>query len=212
MTVINPADLSRRERYQLMVSSVMPRPIGWISTMNEAGDANLAPFSFFNAVTSEPPTLMISVGRRRDGTRKDSAANLLATQEAVVHIAHRDLAEKMVATSAEVAPEVDEFGLADLERVPSDLVRPFRVKDALIAMEATMARHLEVGVGPVDMFLLEVVRFHLGEEIVADGFPDPTRLEAVGRLGGVYYCATTHLFKLARPPMPDRSGSKPSVR
>lgn len=206
MRTIDPQTLSRRQRYTLLTSTVIPRPIGWISTLDAEGRSNLAPFSFFNAVTSEPPTVMISIGRRRGGRRKDSAANLLETQEGVVHMTPRRLAEAMVVTSTEAEPDVDEFVLAELERCPSENVRPFRVEGAPIAMECKMVQHLEVGAGPVDMFLLEVVCFHIDKDVMIDDVPDPTRLQAIGRLGGAHYCETTSLLSLARPSRPGRSG------
>jgi flavin reductase (DIM6/NTAB) family NADH-FMN oxidoreductase RutF len=188
--------------YRWMIACLVPRPIAWASTMSAQGEANLAPFSFFGGVSSHPPLVMLSVGRRRDGTRKDTAANLLATREAVLHVPDRTRAAAMVATSAEVAPGVDEFTLAGLARVPSAHVRPARVAGAPLAMEAVLDRHLEVGDGPVDLFLLRVLAFHVDDALLVDGLPDPARLAAVGRLGGEAYCDTTQPFALPRPPRP----------
>ena len=195
---IDPNTLSRRDRYWLTVASVVPRPIGWTSTLSEDGRSNLAPFSFFGGVSSDPPTVMLSVGRRH-GALKDTARNLLATREAVVHIAHLPLAEKMVATSAEVGPEVDEFELVGLTKIPSTTVEPYRIAEAAIAMEAKMVHHQEVGNGPVDLFLLEIVRFHVADELVVDGLPSAEKMKALARLGGTSYCATERIFDLERP-------------
>lgn len=195
---LNPADLGRREQYALTIRCVIPRPIGWTSTLSPDGTPNLAPFSFFGGVSSDPPTVMLSVGRRR-GVRKDTAENLLATKEAVIHIPSRPLAEKMVLTSKEAPPETDEIELAGLTKVKSSVVRPWRVKEAAVALEAKVVHHQEVGTGPVDLFLLEVVRFHLADEVLVDGKVDPTKLEAVGRLGGPSYCDTSQVFDIPRP-------------
>jgi flavin reductase (DIM6/NTAB) family NADH-FMN oxidoreductase RutF len=194
---IDPDALPPRERYALLIGLVVPRPIAWVSTLDESGNANLAPFSFFGGVSSDPPMVMVSVGRRRGG-RKDTAANLLATREAVVHVPTRPLAERMVATSAEVEAGVDEFDLAGLTKAPSRRVRPWRVAEAAIAMEAVLDRHLEVGNGPSDLFLLRVVFVHL-EEAFGGSPPDPALLRAVGRLGGRGYCDTSSPFEIPRP-------------
>lgn len=196
---LDPAALAPREAYRLMIACVVPRPIGWTSTLAADGTPNLAPFSYFGGVTSNPLTVMLSVGRRRDGRRKDTAANLLATGEAVVHIPHRPLAEAMVATSAEAEPHVDELALAGLTPLASTKVAPPRVAEAAVALETVVRHHMEVGHAPVDLFLLEVVHLHLDDEFLEDGRPDPARLRAVGRLGGSSYCDTAAPFDVPRP-------------
>lgn len=196
---IVPASLAAPDLYRLLIASVVPRPIAWVSTVDADGRANLAPFSFFAGVTSSPPTVMVSVGRARGGRRKDTAANLLATREAVVHIAPRRLARAMVETSAEVPHEVDEFDLAELGKEPSVDVRPPRVAGAPLAMETFLDRHLEVGEGPNDVFLLRIVRFHVADDVLdSAGRPDARKLDATGRLGGDEYCATTEVFTIPR--------------
>ncbi len=195
---IDPASLSPRDAYHLMIACVIPRPIAWTSTVDAEGRPNLAPFSFFGGVTSNPMTVMVSVGRR-GGAEKDTGANLKATGEAVVHICTRPLAEEMVATSAEAAPGVSEFALAGLQPAPSTKVKPPRVEGAAVAMEARVAHHLEVGEAPVDLFLLEVVHLHLDPALLVDGRPDPALLRAVGRLGGAGYCDTAAPFEVRRP-------------
>lgn len=198
MTSVDPATLAPKDAYLMMVACVIPRPIAWASTVDAEGGVNLAPFSFFGGVTTKPMTVMVSVGRRA-GTPKDTGANLLATREAVIHIATRPLAEAMVATSAEAEPDVDEFELAGLTAIPSDVVAPPRVAEAAVAMETKLAHHMEVGDAPVDLFLLEIVRIHLADEMLVDGRPDPAKLSAVGRLGGSLYCDTAAPFEVTRP-------------
>lgn len=195
---LDPATWSPRDAYRLLTACLVPRPIAWVSTLDEEGRANLAPFSFFGGLTSDPPTVMVSVGRRK-GVRKDTARNLLATGEAVVHIPSRALAAAMVATSAEVPAGVDEFDLARLPRRASSCVRPWRVEGAPVAMEARVVAHHEVGRSGNDVFFLEVVRLHVDDAVLVDGVPDPVRLDAVGRLGGAWYCATTEVFAIDRP-------------
>jgi flavin reductase (DIM6/NTAB) family NADH-FMN oxidoreductase RutF len=196
------AALSPPDAYRLLIACVVPRPIAWVSTLDADGRSNLAPFSFFAGVTSSPPTVMVSIGRTR-GRRKDTAANLLATREAVVHVPPRRLATQMVLTSADVPHETDEFDLASLAKTPSVDVRPPRVSGAPLAMECVLERHLEMGDGPQDVFFLRIVRFHLDDAVLdADGRPDPVKLDATGRLGGDGYCSTTDVFTIPRPRRP----------
>ena len=196
---ILPSDLTAPDLYRFLIACVVPRPIAWVSTLDAEGRANLAPFSFFAGVTASPPIVMISVGRYR-GARKDTAANLLATGEAVVHVPPRRLALAMVATSASVPHGVDEFDLAALRKIPSVDVRPPRIDGAPLAMEAVVERHVEIGDGPSDVFFLRVVRFHVADDVLdADGRPDPVRLDATGRLGGDGYCSSSDVFVIPRP-------------
>jgi flavin reductase (DIM6/NTAB) family NADH-FMN oxidoreductase RutF len=190
--------LSRPDAYRLLIACVVPRPIAWVSTLDADGRANLAPFSFFAGVTSAPPMVMVSIGRSR-GRRKDTAANLIATREAVVHIPPRRLAEAMVATSADVPPDVDEFDLAGLAKTPSADVRPPRIDGAPLAMECVLDSHLEMGDGPQDVFFLRVLRFHLADDVLGpDGRPDAVKFDATGRLGGEDYCSTADVFSIPR--------------
>ena len=176
-------DVRGRDAYRLLIACLIPRPIAWVSTVDLGDRVNLAPFSFFGGVTTSPPTVMVSVGRRR-GQHKDTARNLLVSRECVIHICDRPLAEQMVATSAEVDHGVDEFELAGLAKEPAVDVRPPRIAGAAIAMEARLERHMEIGDGPNDLFLLEIVRYHLRDDVLVDGLPDAAALRAVGRLGG----------------------------
>jgi len=195
---IDVSTLPARDAYQLMIACLIPRPIAWVSTVDQGKRTNLAPFSFFGGVTSSPPTVMVSVGRR-DGERKDTARNLLATREAVVHIPHRALAEKMVASAAGLPPEESEFDATGLTTAPSVAVRAPRIADAAVAMEVVLRQHQEVGNGPVDLFLLEVLHVHLADDLLRDGLPDPALFQAVGRLGGASYCDTGAPFSVERP-------------
>jgi flavin reductase (DIM6/NTAB) family NADH-FMN oxidoreductase RutF len=171
-----------------------------MSTLSPEGVANLAPFSFFGGVTAHPLTVVVSVARRQ-GQPKDSARNLLATGEAVIHIPHRPLAEAMVETSADVVPEIDEFELVGIATTPACRVKPPRVAEAAIVMECKLVRHLQVGsrARPTDVFFLEVILLDLADEFLDGDLPDPRRLAAVGRLGGDEYCDTHEVFSIRRP-------------
>lgn len=203
---IRADELDGAAAYRLLIATVIPRPVAWCSTLDAKGRPNLAPFSFFNAVTSDPPTLVVGIGKsapgRRPSGRKDTAENLLTTREAVVHIASLRLADAMVATSVALPPGASEFDFAGLATEPSVDVRPPRVRGVPLAMECVLDRHMEVGNDPSDVFLLRVVRFHVDDAVVRDGLPDPRLVDAVGRLGGDGYCATTGIFTVARPRRP----------
>ena len=196
---IDPAELDHQQRYHLMVSCVVPRPVAWTSTISLQGITNLAPFSFFGGISSDPPTVMLSVGRRSDGSHKDTSCNLLEPSEAVVHICPRADAPTMVATSEGLPAQTSEIDHLGLSTISSDLIAPVRLIDAAIAMETRRIHHQEVGNGPIDLFLLEVVRFHLREDLLVDGLPDAALLQAVGRLGGSLYCDTAAPFAIDRP-------------
>ncbi len=194
---IDPAQLSPRDAYQLLIACVIPRPIAWIRTVSASGDGNLAPFSFFGGVSSDPPIVMVSIGRNR-GTRKDTARNLLETGEAVVHIPGYPQAGPMVQSSAPHPPEVDEATLLGLGRLPSLKVRPERLEGVAVAMEARRVDHREVGNGPVDLFMLEIVHFHIDDRVVHEGLPSAEAIDPVGRLGGQQYSRCS-LFTIPRP-------------
>ena len=171
--------------FKLVTGLIVPRPIGWVSTVSSEGVNNLAPFSFFNAVNDSPPVLMVSVSDRDDGTLKDTVKNILETGEFVLNVVSEDLVDKMVITSEEFPPEVDEFEVAKLTPEPSKAVKPPRVKEAKAKLECKLLKHEKV----YDTHLI------LGEAVlieVEDGCVDPEgkvryeELRPVGRLGGLY--------------------------
>lgn len=197
--IFDPRQLPARHCYQLFTGTLMPRPIAWVSSVAPDGVRNLAPFSFFGAVSSAPLLMMVSVGRRR-GRRKDTANNLLAQKECVVHIPDADNVHVMVATSAEAAPDVDEFTLVGLDSVPADLVDAPRLVNAAVAFESRVVQHLELGDGPNDVFFLEALRVHVADFLLgSDGLPDARRWAAAGRLGKNEYCTTASVFEIDRP-------------
>jgi flavin reductase (DIM6/NTAB) family NADH-FMN oxidoreductase RutF len=183
--------------YSLLVSTVAPRPIGWVSTLSSANVRNLAPFSYFGIVSHRPAILYISVGRRK-GELKDTSRNLLETEQAVVHLADRQLAEAMVTTGSDVGPDVDEFSIAGLHSVPSDVVRPERLRDAAIAYECRVYRHIEVGDGPTDLFLLEALVAHIQDGLLNGSEPPAKTLGLLGRLGGSDYAVVTETLSISR--------------
>ncbi|MFQ5613805.1 MAG: flavin reductase family protein [Anaerolineae bacterium] len=181
------------------MSTVIPRPIGWVSSVGVDGTLNLAPFSFFNGVSGAPPVVMFSVGPRR-GSTKDTLRNVQETGEFVVNIVSQDLAEAMNQTSGEWDYGVDEFELAGLTPAPSVDVGPPRVAEALAAMEAKVSQLVPVEGTSSTMVLGQVVRFHLRQDMLRpNGLVDPVQLQPVGRLGGTEYSKLGEVFEMVRP-------------
>lgn len=196
------AALSAREAYAWMTSLITPRPIAWVSTIDARGRGNLAPFSFFNGVTSSPPTLLFVPVNLRDGAKKDTVLNLEAVPECVVHIVPHALAEKMNACAARLPHGESEFAAFGIESAPSVKVRPARVAAAPAAFECRVRQIVPVGEGPMaaHVVIADIVWAHVRDEVLgADGAVDAARLDAVGRLGGEAYATTRDRFELERP-------------
>ncbi len=183
---IDPRLLDARAAYRLMISVVVPRPVAWVSTRGRDGSLNAAPFSYFQALSSKPPVVMISVGSRRGGEPKDTRRNIDETGEFVVGIVSEESAERMVRTSVDHPYGVSEFETAGLTALPSDLVGPPRIAECAVSLECRLERALDVGGSRV--FLGEVLLVHLRDDVLLpDGTADPLRLRPLARLGGSHY-------------------------
>ena len=185
-------------------SCVVPRPIGWISTLSADGVPNLAPFSYFNAVSGVPPHVMFSPGGLGpEGASKHSLLNVEATGEFVANIVSLALAEQMVQTSAAAAADVDEFELVGLAKAPSKLVKPPRVAEAPIHLECRHWKTIDMPQSagePCHLVIGRVVGVHIADEVIDDdGFVDVLRFNAVARLGYRQYTAVERIFELKRP-------------
>lgn len=183
--------------YRLISSAVIPRPIAWISSESADGVDNLAPFSFNNVVSYDPPIMMVApVGTGDD--LKDTARNIIDTGEYVHNLVTDDVAEQMNASSATIDSDESEFDHADLTAVESDVVDVPRVEEAHLSLEMKLHDHMEVGSST--MILGEVVYSHVDEEyLTAEGKIDATDIDATGRLAGGYYCRTRDRFHMERP-------------
>lgn len=187
-------------------SLVVPRPIGWISTLSADGVVNLAPYSFFNAVSTNPAVVMFCPGGGvPPNPQKDSRRNAEETGEFVVNIVSDAQREQMNETSAEVPPEIDEFALAGLEALPSRLVKPPRVAGAPIHMECTYLKTVDlpadVPESPNAIVLGQVVGVHIDDGIITDGFIDMDKFRPVARLGYMDYTVVDNVFTMIRPDM-----------
>lgn len=194
---IDPADVPSRDAYFLLTSLVVPRPIAWVSTLSPAGVRNVAPHSYFNAMSSDPLIVhFTSTGM------KDSLVNARATGEFVVNIVSRDLTEQMNVTAANFEPHEDEFSWANIDDAPSRTVAPPRVAAAKAAMECKVIKIVELGNG--SMVFGEVQLIVLDEAVLRDGRVDPELLAPIGRLGGSTYTDVAKgLFDLKRPTADD---------
>jgi flavin reductase (DIM6/NTAB) family NADH-FMN oxidoreductase RutF len=196
------SSLKPRDAYAWMISTILPRPIAWVSTISLAGKTNLAPFSFFQGVTSNPPTLMFVPVNTRDGTKKDTVRNIEEVPEFVVNLVPFGLAEQMNACSALLPYGESEFETFGIAAAPSHRVRPPRVAAAPVAFECTLDRFVHIGEGPLAAnVVFGRIRFlHVADAALgADGKPDAGRLDLIGRLGGESYARTTDRFSLPRP-------------
>jgi flavin reductase (DIM6/NTAB) family NADH-FMN oxidoreductase RutF len=177
---------------------VLPRPIGWISSLDAAGNLNLAPYSFFNAVSSRPPFVMFS-----SSGRKDSQRNVEETGEFVANLATYDLREQVNATSVAAAPGVDEAALVGLEMIPSVAVKPPRVKRSPVALECLYRTSVPLASGgvvhPATVIIGEVIGVHIDDAMIVDGRVDPMLLQPLARLGYLDYSVIGGVFSMPRP-------------
>jgi flavin reductase (DIM6/NTAB) family NADH-FMN oxidoreductase RutF len=202
---IDPGDLSRRDAYSLFISTIVPRPIAFVSTLSSSGRPNLAPFSFFMGVTSDPPTLAVAVGRRQ-GRAKDTARNIEERGEFVVNVVTESIARPMVLTSGDFAPEIDEFEEAGLTPLPSTRVAPPRVKESPVHMECRLERILSIGRSQTALIIGEVVLFHIDDQLWNGDAVDAGRLQPLGRLGGALYAPITATWEIPRPEIDPATG------
>ena len=202
MLAFDPANQTPGDIYKLMVGAIVPRPIALVSSVDEAGVRNLAPFSYFTACSSNPPVVVFCpILRPVPPMAKDTLRNIVATHEFVVNIVSEEFVERMNATSAQVGPEVDEFELSGLTPIASDLIKPARVAESHIHMECRLLQTVQVSDRPGGgtLVLGEVLRFHIREDLIDNFRIDPEKLRAVGRMAGLTYVRTRDRFDLERP-------------
>ncbi len=198
--VIDPKDVSAPIAYQILTGAVIPRPIGFISSISASGCVNLAPFSFFNAVCGEPPMVIFAPMNRKPP--KDTLLNVQETGEFVANIVNREIAEKMNVCSGDYPYGANEFEICGLTAVPSDLIRPPRVKESPVNMECKVRQIIEVSSKPWGGHLIlgEVIRFHVRDSIIdKDLFIDPDKLDPIARMGGPSYSTIHDRFDMIRP-------------
>jgi flavin reductase (DIM6/NTAB) family NADH-FMN oxidoreductase RutF len=197
--------LPAADRYKLMASSITPRPIAWVSSLSVDGVRNLAPYSFFNMVSADPPLIVLGVMPRADGTLKDTAANIEQTGEFIVHLVSEAMAEAMNFSCIDAPPGFDEIAAAELEVVPGEQVQAPRLVQAPVAMECRLYQVIEAG--QTRIILGEVVAMDIRDEHILDGARchiDPLTMNLIARLHGAgWYTRSTDLLQMTRPVFAD---------
>ena len=194
--IVDPRDRPPGAMYQFIISVVVPRPIAFISTVGLDGRRNVSPFSFFNAISSEPPLVGIAITRMEEGP-KDTLRNIRETGEFVANVVDESLSERMVQSSGEWPREVDEFELTGLTPVASTVVRAPRVGESPVSLECKLDREIELG---GSIFVVgEVVLAHVRDDVLTDGRVDPEKLKPLGRLGGNAYAPLRDVLRISRP-------------
>jgi flavin reductase (DIM6/NTAB) family NADH-FMN oxidoreductase RutF len=199
---VDAAGLDTPGAYRLIVGCVVPRPIAWISTVDERGRVNAAPFSSFNYVAHSPPMLAVNIGSRL-GELKDTARNIVNTREFVVNVATESLMEIMHKCGADYAPDVSEPEHLGIELLSSKFVKPPRIAASPVQMECRLERAITLGRGLNTLYIGEVVAFHLSTDIYDGRHVDSVKMRPVARLGGPYYAALGEIFNrpaLQKPP------------
>ncbi len=194
--IINPYEMPSRERYKLAIGTVLPRPIAWVSSVDRAGRANLAPFSYFTVASGDPLTLLFSVGHKPDGSKKDTWRNVEETGHFVVNIVDERTAEAMNITATTFEHGVSEFEMAGLTPAPGVAVDVPRVAESPVSYECRLRQIVEVGANAV--IFGEVCRIHIRDDVYDGSYVDLQALRPIGRLAGNGYCRVTDLFEMVR--------------
>lgn len=200
MMHIDPSQQKERDNYKLMIGSIIPRPIAFISSKSDDDIVNAAPFSYFNIVTSNPPMIAVSI-QKKNGESKDTARNILSRKEFVVHIVSKPFVEAMNKTAANLPPHESEIDLTDLTLVDSQKVGIPTIDEAKVAMECVLEHHVTLGKddNAVDHIIGKIVNFKIDDELVDNFRIDPELLQPISRLAGQNYSELGNIFALERP-------------
>jgi flavin reductase (DIM6/NTAB) family NADH-FMN oxidoreductase RutF len=202
MISIDPASQSNHDNYKLLIGSVVPRPIAFVTTLSQQGVLNGAPFSYFSIVSSDPPLVSVSV-QRKNGERKDTARNAIATGELVVHIVNEANVEAINQTAAILPPDESEVVFAGLTPIDSEAVKVQGIAESKFRMECILEHAFELGgtegTPACDLLIARVVRFQISEDILDDGGIDAAKLAPVSRMAGNFYSTLGGLFAIDRP-------------
>lgn len=194
---IRTEEQSAHDNYKLLIGSVVPRPIAFVTSVNDAGIVNAAPFSFFNIVNNDPPMLMFSCGRLPNGEMKGTSRNIVSNKEFVVHIVDEANVEAINHTSINAPHGISEISLAGLTTIPGVAIQVPRVQECKIAMECKLIQHVDLGNS--DMIIGEVLSFYIEDELYEGGRINVDKLKPVSRLAGATYSTIGRTFDLTRP-------------
>ncbi len=194
--------MSARDAYRWMISTITPRPIAWVSTISAEKKSNLAPFSFFQGICANPPTLMFVPVNTRDGSKKDTTRNIEAVPEFVVNLVSHELGQRMSDTAAMLPHGESEFAAFGIESTSSTKVRPLRVAAAPVAFECTLRQIVNIGDGPLaaNVIFGNILTAHVRDDVLdLKGMPNADKLDLIGRMGGEDYVTTRDRFTIERP-------------
>ncbi len=189
MKTFFPENTSSRDLHHIMLGTVIPRPIAFVSTIDAKGIKNLAPFSYFNAVSSIPPKMMFSISRKSDGSKKDTLINIENTGDCVINMVNQDMVRQMTIAGFGFDSEVDEFSKSGLNTINSELIKTPGVMESPVRYECKLDRIIELGdqPGECSIVLCDVVCIHVNENIMEDNKIKPEKTNIIGRLGGTQY-------------------------
>ena len=205
MLTIDPAELGNPKTHHYLLGAVGPRPICFASTIDQDGVPNLAPFSFFNVFSSNPPVAIFSPARSgRTGKQKDTYNNVKIIPEVVINVVNYSIVEKMSLASSPYDPDVDEFIKSGLTPIESETVKPFRVKESPVQMECEVFNVMELGEtgGAGNLIMCKIKKIHINEEILDENqMIDQEKIDLVSRMGGNWYCRAdaNSMFEIAKP-------------
>ena len=205
MLSLDPKELTVQRMHQLLLGAIGPRPIAFASTLDQEGNANLAPFSFFNVFSANPPILVFSPARSgRTGQSKDTLNNAKAVPEVVINVVNYNMVHQMSLASSPYAPGIDEFIKAGFTALASQKVAPFRVAEAPVQFECKVQQIIELGQegGAGNLIICEVVQMHIHEDLLNEnGLIDQHKIDLVARMGGDWYCRanTESMFEIKKP-------------
>ena len=200
--IIKPENQSVKDIHKLMIGSIVPRPIALVSTISKDNVNNLAPFSYFSGVCSNPPTIVFAPGRRGwDGEKKDTLINIESKKEFVVNVVSESFADKMVSCSTDFESEIDEFSISKLTPGKSKIVKPPLVLESKINLECKLNQIIEIGNGEIGSGFLvigTIVLFHIDDSVYEEGRINLDKLMPIGRLAGNSYSKQLNRFEIKR--------------
>lgn len=205
MLTLDPKKLATKDLHGYLLSSVGPRPIALASTVDENGKPNLSPYSFFNIFSANPPIAIFSPARRvRNNTTKHTLENVALTKEVVINVVSHSIVEQTSLSSTEFDAGINEFVKAGFTPIPSDIVRPFRVKESPVQMECIVKEVVSLGTkgGAGNLVICEIVKIHVSEHILNEQQQiDPHKIDLVGRMGANWYCRASgeSIFEIQKP-------------
>ncbi len=206
---ISPDGLTEAESYKLISGIIVPRPIAWVSTISPKGVFNVAPFSFFTGIATQPPTLGFSVGLRR-GRKKDTLRNIEYARDFVISLVDESLASKMNITAVDFPRHVSEFTEAGVTAVPSEKIKSPRIAESPVNLECKLLKILKIGVSQHRFIIGEIVQFHLREGLLSGKYRiDFLKLNALGRLAGALYCRGNDFLEIPRLNYDKYQGNRP---